>query len=470
MESVSVFIKRFLAFLVGPIVAAGISFVIVPLATWMVSPEEFGKASMYTLAMSLLSLIIYLGFDHAFVREFYDTENKRHLFMNSISLPINLSLLCSFLGLIFWRDISLWLYGRSEWLASLCLVLAFPFTIVERFNLLAIRMEEKAKLYSRLMILRQAIRAPFLLCGVYYVRSFVGIVLAEAISQIVFSLFSVLVSRVYWTIHFNIDCTLLKKLLKYGLPFLPASFLMWLFNGMDKIALRYWSSFDEIGLYAAAFKVVSVLLIFNGAFCAFWAPTAFRWYEEKVPVEKFDKVGEFLCFFMTAIGFLLIAFRKYIILILSSSYQRAADVMPFLIFIPVMYTISEVTVVGINFMKRTELHIISALASFVTNFIGNYLLVPILGAQGAAISTGISYIVFFWCRTLSSMYVWKPIKIRCYFINILLLFSFIVFTVLNSFFVKEGVFIVWLFYNRKTINSIMLYVVLFFKNRKLKIS
>lgn len=71
---------------------------------------------------------------------------------------------------------------------------------------------------------------------------------------------------------------------------------MWLFNGMDKIALRYWSSFDEIGLYAAAFKVVSVLLIFNGAFCAFWAPTAFRWYEEKVPVEKFDKVGEFLCF------------------------------------------------------------------------------------------------------------------------------------------------------------------------------
>lgn len=97
---------------------------------------------------------------------------------------------------------------------------------------------------------------------------------------------------------------------------------------------------------------------------------------------------------MTAIGFLLIAFRKYIILILSSSYQRAADVMPFLIFIPVMYTISEVTVVGINFMKRTELHIISALASFVTNFIGNYLLVPILGAQGAAISTGISYIVF----------------------------------------------------------------------------
>ena len=38
--------------------------------------------------------------------------------------------------------------------------------------------------------------------------------------------------------------------------------------------------------------------------------------------------------------------------------------------------------------------------SCITNFFGNWLLTPLMGARGAALSTGISYIVFFAMRTV----------------------------------------------------------------------
>jgi len=49
---------------------------------------------------------------------------------------------------------------------------------------------------------------------------------------------------------------------------------------------------------------------------------------------------------------------------------------------------------------KTYWHLVVASISAVTNYIGNTLLVPVLGAKGAAISTGLSYILYFMARTL----------------------------------------------------------------------
>ena len=64
-----------------------------------------------------------------------------------------------------------------------------------------------------------------------------------------------------------------------------------------------------------------------------------------------------------------------------------------------MYTISETTVLGINFLKKTKFHIIISLLVSIFNIIGNIILVPKFNAVGAAISTGIAYILFFILRT-----------------------------------------------------------------------
>lgn len=71
---------------------------------------------------------------------------------------------------------------------------------------------------------------------------------------------------------------------------------------------------------------------------------------------------------------------------------------PFLAFHPIMYTISEVTVGGLVFKKKSKIQVIVSVVPCVVNFIGNTILVPFYGGRGAAISTGISYILFLQCE------------------------------------------------------------------------
>ncbi len=57
--------------------------------------------------------------------------------------------------------------------------------------------------------------------------------------------------------------------------------------------------------------------------------------------------------------------------------------------------------------------ILIAVASCLANFIGNTILVPRIGMQGAAISTGLSYVLFFVLRTvISNHYYYVDYKLK----------------------------------------------------------
>ena len=105
---------------------------------------------------------------------------------------------------------------------------------------------------------------------------------------------------------------------------------------------------------------------------------------------------------MFFIGINLIIFKDILALLLGEDYREATYVFPFLIFNPIMYTISETTVNGLVFKKKSNYQVLISVISCGANLIGNFLLIPILGSKGAAISTGISYIIFFSLRTLFS--------------------------------------------------------------------
>ena len=56
-------IKKFGAFSLGPMVGAIISFITVPIITHFITPDENGRASMFILAQSTMSTVMYLGMD-----------------------------------------------------------------------------------------------------------------------------------------------------------------------------------------------------------------------------------------------------------------------------------------------------------------------------------------------------------------------------------------------------------------------
>jgi O-antigen/teichoic acid export membrane protein len=295
--------------------------------------------------------------------------------------------------------------------------------IINRFGMLIIRMELRGKLYSILNILSQIIYfILILLLLIFFERTFRSVIYATIFSNIINAFIVFMFTRKNWIINNKyLNKRLLHDLLQFGIPLVPATMLSWVLNSFDKIGLRQWSSYEQLGLYAAAFKIVSLLSILQTIFTTTWTPIAYKWYEQGNSEENFDKVGVLILVLMSTAYLTIVIFRNVIVLFLGVAYRNTTNILIYLLFVPVMYTISETTALGIGFSKKTKYIVYISLASALINIVGNFVLIPILGARGAAITTCISYVVFFWLRTLISRKFWYKIDLFRYLINILFL-------------------------------------------------
>ena len=451
------FMKKLFGFSIGPIVSAILAFITVPITTYLVSPSDFGKSAMYTMGYTISSLFIFLGLDQAFVREYNEYENKNNLYWNSLIFPLIFSFLLAFIYIVFYKPISLLMFDSVEKYIIIVLALSLPFAIIDRFNLLVLRMEEKAKLYSYFNILNKLLTIIILIPYLIFIdKSFKGIINATFINLIIICIIESYFVKHVWKASFRFDKKLIKKLFQFGIPLVPATLIGWVFSSMDRMALRQWSTFNEIGVYAAAFKIVAILGIIQQAFCTFWVPTAFRWHREKVMNDKYVQVSNTLLAVMAIIFSIIILFKDIIIKLLSSNYTSAAKSVPFLLFFPIMYTISETTTLGISFSRKTYFNIIISVVAAITNYVGNYLLVPKYGSVGASISTGISYIIFFWMRTLISRKLWFKFDIKIYLFNTILMVLLSLSSItINNIFINLFIVLVIIFVNRACIIEII---------------
>ena len=82
---------------------------------------------------------------------------------------------------------------------------------------------------------------------------------------------------------------------------------------------------------------------------------------------------------------------------------------------PLLYTLSEITCVGIGISRRTVLTIWVTVAALCANVLLSLWLVPLHGAAGAVVANAIAYLVFFVARTEASAWVWRQFpRVRLY--------------------------------------------------------
>ena len=412
------FLKKLGSFSVGPIVSAFLGFITVPLVTYFISTEEYGRCSMFTLAQSAAAMLIYLGLDQAFVREYHSFSDRiDRLMANVIRIPLCMVLLIDIVLLCMPSRISVILFDTpDEHLAVYLLALMLPCMVFENFGLLKIRMEERGLQYSCFVILLKALTLVFtVLLFLSYEKSFRSAIYAIAAAEIVTGLALLLVTMRHVPLLTEpVDRALVGRMLRFGLPLLPASMLGWALTSMDKVMLRAMCSYSELGLYSAAYKIVNVLGVVQSCFTLYWVPLAFRWYGEKKDNRYFSAANEIVACIMCAMCFGVLLCKDLVVLILGTNFARAVYIFPFIMLYPIMYTMSETTAVGISFARKTGYNILISSISAGTNIILNYLLIPDLGGVGAAIATGVSYIVFFWGRTLVSRKKWYRFPIQKY--------------------------------------------------------
>lgn len=467
-------LKKLIQFAMGNGIVMILGFISSPIITSIIDTDNMGKFSMFNTLIPLLTYVALLGINQSYVRYYYDeTEECRGRLLRQCIKMVSLSIgAVSVVILIFYKQISTYLIGEASMTVALMAVIFLIINAISTFAFLEIRMKQKAKLYSSLCIV---LKLGYLGgIGIFYAifrNSYITLVLATILGTLISVLLSLWIERKVWFGKFKAVAikTTNKSILKYGMPFIFSMTITWVFQSIDKITIRGFTGYSEVGLYTGAMLIVNLLNSLQGTFTTFWTPVAYKHYTDD-PEDKdfFIRINEIVSVVMLVGAVGLIMVKDVIILILGESYRSAVFIFPYLVFMPIMNCISETTVMGINFKKKSKNHIYIALISAISNLLGNIILVPRFGATGAAISTGLSYVIFFIARTyMSNRYYKVDYKLKKFFISVASIYVLAAYSSFNRFniiiFVLSigSILLILMLYR-----DIIKYMVLGIKNRK----
>ena len=454
--------KILLKFSYGTWIQAFISLVSLPFFARYLTPSEFAVISLFILVYTIAIAVIFLGIDQAFIRFYYQYEDKVK-FINSYLLISLISLLVFSISICFFeKSIALYILSEQSWFIIGMLILHLLTGVVFRYITLVLRCENLSILFSNSQIFISVSYVILsVLCILFFKKAY-SLVIGTVLAQLIVVLY--LITKVKYLFVFNLfknflDKSFVKEIFHYSLPYIPIIFLDWLFLNFDKSFLRKYSDLHSLGLYFSAYKLVYALNIIQIGFKSFWFPYAIKEYEKgPEALVEFRKISNFLIFGFSFVILSMAAMRNYLILIFPQDYRDVSKIFPILLIVPFLLTLYDVASFGINYFKKTYYHIASYLVALTVGIPMAFLLIPSYLLYGATIASVVSCLVYFICGAVfnnvftKSFINWNYFILNVVFIigsgvsaffrnhisNYISLFIFILFLFFNINFIKKG--------------------------------
>lgn len=408
--------KHFFNLFIGMGLNVILGVITTPIITRLVNPEDYGELSLFTLFGNVFILVAMLGHDQAYTRFYYAKEEdkyKKYVLGATAKTPIIISIGAAAVILLYYFFVD----KRQTLLYPIFAVYVIVLTIGV-FSNLTVRLKLRTTLYSLIINMQKLLYVVLVVLAVYLSNLDHLVILAGStvIAQTAVCLAGILAERESWSpssfsgkakSQYG-DIVSAKEITQYGFPFIFANLCNWVFTGADKVMIRMFSNGTELGIYASAVSIVGIFSIVTTTFSTIWGPLAVEEYERKNDDRTFFvKACDYVCIVLFAMGGCVVLCKDLIVFLLGAKYREAVFLIPFLTLHPVMYTLSESTAYGINFAKKTNYHIVVSVACCITNIVLNYFLIQEIGSLGAAISTGVSYTLFFILRTRFSCKCFK---------------------------------------------------------------
>ena len=255
-----------------------------------------------------------------------------------------------------------------------------------------------------------------------------GYVLSIVIADAAMALFMTAVVRLDYAIRPRFfDRVLTKRMLRYCVPLMPTTVFWWVTNVSDRYMIKGMIGDDVNGIYSAAFRIPTMLILLSGIFIEAWQFSAVSERDEstkRAHAAFFGKVFDSYQGLLFISGAGLIAFSKIFSRILfAEDYYTAWMYMPVLI-IATVYS-GLVTFMGSVYLvdKKSVQSLVTSMIGAGINVILNLILIPTkLGAIGAAIATFFSYFVVFIIRAKDTRHLIRfPLHTRKLAVNTIIL-------------------------------------------------
>jgi O-antigen/teichoic acid export membrane protein len=393
------------------------SILLLPVYTRILTPEDYGKLAIVTMISTVVGLIIDSGQRSAFFRFYFQSENPQArskltgtvfiyllVFSGMILLPlvifIDQGVLPRFINIALIPLIQIALIGTFFDVSS-----TIPFAIF--------RAEQRAKNYASLSVLRFMISVILNILVIVVLRwGVVGVIYANLLTSIIF--FVICTWMTLPIISWSLDLKLLNKLLRFGLPLVPANLAGWILTLSDRFFLEKYTDIGQVGIYAVGYSIASIVNMIMSWFNTAVVPYYFSISQKSDAKIIYARTLTYAITFFTMIGLLISIFSSEAVFLLASpSYFNSASIVPIIVLAYLFFELNYLFSFGLDITGKTGYYPFIMGTAAILNLLLNFVLIPNFGMMGAAIATVLSYAVlpiieFFVVRKFYPVsYEWK---------------------------------------------------------------
>ena len=173
---------------------------------------------------------------------------------------------------------------------------------------------------------------------------------------------------------------------------MPNAISWWVSTSSDKYIIQYTHGVAQTGLYAAAYKIPSLMTVFTSVFLSAWQISAVEDFGTEKSIRLYTKVYRYFFACLLTVCAAVVAFAKLATTVLfDEKFHAAWTFVPLLVLAYLFHDLASFIGSVYTASKKTKMLFWSTAAGALVNIGLNILLIPRYGASGAALTTFLSY-------------------------------------------------------------------------------
>lgn len=390
---IKAFLKDSIIYTIPIVLSRGIGIFLLPIYTRITSPDELGALELFIAFGNIVALTVAFEITQGISRYIPESKGKLRRSYAFTGLIFTLVTYCLSISMffLFADNLSLFITGSGDYLREFKLALIYIlFNGFYYYFQNLLRFEGKSFLFS--------ISSITYACSNLFLVLIFGIVLNQGLEAILnslilsclfVSLLSLFFLRNSFEKVFRFD--LLRKLLAFSLPLVPASVLVFISLYINRFMINDIIGIQSVGLYSVGVKIASVTGLIIVGFQMAITPLIYKHYNDQ---ETPKNLAIIFKYFVAIYSLFFISFsflsKELVLLLTTEEFFEISSIIPILT-LTFLFSSIYVFMPGIVIKKKTHIIFFINLVVAILNIILNLILIPKFNIIGAAYGTTLGY-------------------------------------------------------------------------------
>lgn len=410
MSTLKRFFRDTIIYGIAAVLPRAINIILVKLHTNTLVSEKYAESTIYFVYAAYFNALLTYGMETAFFRFFTKEKEKGKIISTAFLSLFFTTLLFMITAFIFSESLAFYL-GFSSALPLQILILVTTFDTLMVIPFAYLRVNNRPIKFTFYKVLNVVIFATFNLYFLLYVPNalehgnyvpgFIAsgfnnhpLVLYIFIANLIASIVTFLMLfPIVFKFKINFDKKTLYQMLAYGIPIMVSSLAYVTNENLDKLLITKYLGKEQMGIYAACYKLGVFMSLYIMAFKMGAEPFFFNHAKEKNAKQTYARILNWFIIFGALFMIIIVGFIDQFALLLlgRSEYFQALEIVPVILLANLFLGIYYNLAVWFKLTDKTRYGMyFSVLGALVT--IGlNIVFIPKIGYMASAWATLITY-------------------------------------------------------------------------------